>query len=175
MENSIKSNSINRGLYLGGLLAAVTVLGYVLNMEMLVKWWLGILLLIVIIVFGIMSVGKAKGILEGFISFKQAFSAYFITVAIGILISVVFNIILFNFIDPEAAQQLQQQIIDNTINMMEGFGAPADAIAEQVDKMEAQNQFSVGTQLMSVAWQLVFQAVIGLIVAAIMKKSNPDA
>ena len=124
---------------------------------------------------GIVSVAKAKDILEGFISFKQAFTAYFVTVAIGVLISVVFNIILFVFIDPEAAQQLQQQIIDNTVNMMEGFGAPADAIAEQVDKMESQNQFSLGTQLMSIAWQLLIYAVIGLIVAAIMKKSNPDA
>ncbi len=175
MENSIKSNSINRGLYLGGFLVLVTVLGYVLNMELLVKWWLGILLLLVIVIVGIVSVAKAKDILEGFISFKQAFTAYFVTVAIGVLISVVFNIILFVFIDPEAAQQLQQQIIDNTVNMMEGFGAPADAIAEQVDKMESQNQFSLGTQLMSIAWQLLIYAVIGLIVAAIMKKSNPDA
>ena len=175
MENSIKSNSINRGLYLGGFLVLVTVLGYVLNMELLVKWWLGILLLLVIVIVGIVSVAKAKDILEGFISFKQAFTAYFVTVAIGVLISVVFNIILFVFIDPEAAHQLQQQIIDNTVNMMEGFGAPADAIAEQVDKMESQNQFSLGTQLMSIAWQLLIYAVIGLIVAAIMKKSNPDA
>ena len=175
MESSIKSNSINRGLYLGGFLALVTILGYALNMELLVKWWLGILLLIVIVVFGIVSVAKAKDIQEGIISFKEAFSAYFLTVAVGVAISVVFNIILFNFVDPDAATELQQKIVENTINMMEGFGAPADAIAEQVDKMENDNQFSIGNQLMSVAYQFIFYAVIGLIVAAVMKKSNPDA
>ena len=113
--------------------------------------------------------------MEGFLTFKEAFSAYFITVAVGIIISQVVSFILFNFIDPDAAKEIQQITIDSTVNMMEGFGAPAESIAEAVEKIENTDQFSVVSVLKSSAWSLVFQAVIGLIVALIMKKSNPDA
>jgi len=56
---------------------------------------------------------------------------------------------------------------------MEGMGAPAESIAEAVENIESQDTFGLGTQLKSLAQSLVFFAVIGLIVAAIMKK-NPE-
>ena len=83
--------------------------------------------------------------------------------------------ILFNYVDPEAAKQIQQITVDMTVNMMEGFGAPAETIAEAVEKIESQNQYSLINTAKSLAWGFLFQAIIGLIVAAIMKKSNPDA
>jgi len=175
MENSIKSSAINHGLYLGGLLSLITVAIYAINLNLMVNMWLGIGLLIAVIAFGVVSTAKSKSIMEGFLSFKQAFSSYFITVAVGIIISSVISIILFNFIDPEAAETVKQLTVESTISMMEGFNAPAETIAETVDKIEGQNQFSVINTMKSIAWGLLFQAVIGLIVAAIMKKTNPDA
>lgn len=175
MENAIKSSAINYGLYLGGILGLVTVIGYAVSLELLVKWWLGIILLIVIIAFGIISISSSKKMLNGYISFKQAFSSYFFTVAIGILVSMLISILLFNFIDPDAAELLKEKILESTINMMQGFGVPAEAIAEAVDKIENQNQFSILNQLKSVAWQLLFYIILGLILAAIMKKTDPSA
>ena len=176
MENSIKSSAINHGLYLGGLLSLFTVIGYAINLELLVNFWLTLLILpIIIIAFGIISIAKSKSLLNEFLNFKQAFSSYFITVAIGILISTAVSIIIFNFIDPDAALALKELIVEKTINFMEGMGAPAETIAENVDKIESQDTFGIGTQLKSLAQSLVFFAVIGLIVAAIMKKKNPDA
>ncbi len=175
MENSIKSSAINYGLYLGGLLALITVAIYAISLNLMVNMWLGIGLLLVIIVFGIVSTAKSKSIMEGFLSFKQAFSSYFITVAVGIIISTVVSIILFNFIDPEAAEEVKKLTIESTISFMEGLGAPAESIAEAVENLENQNQFSIGSSFKSLAWGLLFQAIIGLIVAAIMKKTNPDA
>ena len=173
MENSIKSSAINYGLYLGGLLSLITVAIYAININLMVNMWLGIGLLLAVIAFGVVSTAKSKSIMEGVLSFKQAFSSYFITVAVGVLISTVVSIILFNFIDPEAAETVKELTVESTISMMQGFNAPADTIAEAVDKIESQNQFSVLNSMKSVAWGLLFQAVIGLIVAAIMKK-NPE-
>ena len=175
MENSIKSSAINYGLYLGGLLSLITVAIYAINLKLMVNMWLGIGLLLVLIGFGVVSTAKSKSIMEGFLSFKQAFSSYFITVAIGIIISTVISAILFNFIDPEAAEQVKQLTVESTISMMEGFNAPADTIAQAVDNIESQNQYSVINLLKSLAMGLLFQAVIGLIVAAIMKKKPENA
>jgi len=175
MENSIKSSAINYGLYLGALLSLIIVAIYAIDLSLMVNMWLGIGLLLVVVGFGVVSVAKSKSILEGFISFKQAFSSYFITIALGLLINVVVSAILFNFIDPEAAEFIKEKTVEITIKMMEGFNAPAETIAEAVENIEGQNQYSVVNMLKSLVWSLVLQSIIGLIVAAIMKKTNPDA
>lgn len=174
MEKTIKSSAINYGIYLGLFLSLTSVLVYVINLELLTKWWLGIILFLVIIAFGIVSTAKAKSLLDGFISFKQAFSSYFITVAIGVLISMVVGILLYNVIDPDAAIVLKEKIVESTTQMMEGFGAPQSEIDKAITKLQEQDQFSIVSQLQSVAFQLIFYAVVGLIVALIMKKSDPN-
>ena len=40
--------------------------------------------------------------------------------------------------------------------------------------MEEQDQFAIGSLLKSLAWQFLFYAVIGLIVALSMKRKDPD-
>ncbi|WP_142783574.1 DUF4199 domain-containing protein [Changchengzhania lutea] len=174
MENTSKSIATNYGLYLGALLALLTVLAYAVNLELLTNTWYGIFILIAIIVLGIISVAKVKQNNSGFASFKEAFTAYFITVVIGLVISTAVSYLLFNFIDTGAADILKEKTIEKTVQMMEGFGTPTDAIADMVDEMEAQNQYSIGNILKGLAGYLVFFSIIGLIVAAAMKKSNPD-
>ncbi|VAV84220.1 hypothetical protein MNBD_BACTEROID02-799, partial [hydrothermal vent metagenome] len=126
MEKSIKSSAINYGVYLGGLLALITVLIYAININLMVNMWIGIVLLIVIVGFGIVSTAKSKSLFEGFLSFKQAFSSYFITVAVGIAISTAVSAILFNFIDPEAAEVIKEKTVETMIAMLEGFNTPAE-------------------------------------------------
>ena len=176
MEKSLKSTSINYGIILGLILIFVTVISYVVNIELLVNFWLSLLIMpIVIISFGVVSTAKSKNLLNGFISFKQAFSSYFITVAIAVIISTLFSVILFNFIDPDAAIQLKELVIEKSTAMMEKFGAPQSEIDKALIKMENQDTFAVGTQLRSLAQSLLFFTVIGLIVALIMKKKDTDA
>jgi Protein of unknown function (DUF4199) len=172
---TIKSIATNYGVYLGGLLSLVTIAIYAININLMVSMWLGIGLLIVVVGFGIVSTAKSKSLFDGFLNFKQAFSSYFITVAIGIAISTAISAILFNFIDPDAAEVIKEKTVEATIAFMEGFSAPPESIAEAVEKLESQNQYGLLNLLKSLAWALLFQSIIGLIVAAIMKKSNPDA
>jgi c-di-AMP phosphodiesterase-like protein len=174
MEQQLKSSAINYGVYLGLTLALISVLIYVINVEYATAWWIGIIMLLLILGFGIVSTAKSKDFLNGFISFKQAFSSFFITVAIGVIISTGVGIIIYGIIDTEAAALLQEKGIENTVSMMERFGAPQSEIDKTIDAMSEENSFSVVNQLKAIAYQLVFYAVIGLIVAAFMKKKNPD-
>ena len=175
MENSVaKKSAMSYGLYLGISLILITVLVYSLNIGLFVEWWFTLFLFIGIVIFGVMSALKSRKILGGFISFKDAFTSYFITVFLGLLLSTIVSFLLFNVIDPEATQVLQEKIIDSSVQMMEKFGAPQDAIDEAVAKMAQENQFSLGKQLTSLAFQLIFYAVIGLIVALATKKNNPE-
>ena len=176
MEKSIKSVATNYGLYLGILLVFWTGLCYVISLELLVNFWFNLLVLpLVIIVFGVISISKSKKNLGGFISFKEAFTSYFITILIGLLISSVVSIVLFNFVDTEAAGELKEIVVEKTISMMERFSAPPETIATQIEALEAQDTFSFKTQFLQFLQGLLFFTIIGLIAAAIMKKNNPES
>ena len=176
MEKSFKSSAKDYGMYLGLALTLWTVIAYVIDLELMVNLWLNLLVLpVVIIGFGVVSTAKSKQILGGFLSFKEAFTSYFITIALGIGISFAVSIILFNYIDTEAAITIKEIAVEKTIAMMEGFNTPPDQIAKQVEAMENNDLFSFKSQIFQIAQSLVFFTIIGLIVAAIMKKSKPDS
>ena len=177
MENStpnLKKSAANYGIMLGVTLALITATIYAIKLELLTEWWIGIITFFLAIAISIVSVAKSKSLLDGFISFKQAFTSYFITIAVGLLIAVVVNILIFVVIDPDAALALKEQIIEVTVSMMERFGTPDEAINEAVEKLENENSFSVGSQLQSYIIQLLIYAVPGLLVALIMKRTDPN-
>ena len=176
METSLKSIATNYGLYLGVILALITVLAYAINLDLYTEIWFGLVILGIIIALGIISSVKAKKANGGFLSFKNTFTAYFITVLIGLIISAVVSILVFNFIDPEASSELQEKIMNTQIERLESFNVPTEAIEETVAKLEAQgNMFSISNVLQSIVWQLLGFSVVGLIVAAAIKKSKPEA
>ena len=172
MEPTNKSNSINLGLYLGATLAAIVVLVYAVNLDLMVEWWLNVALLAVVIAFGVVAAKRAKNNNGGFLSFKEAFVNYFITIAVGTAISTVIGIVIFNVVDPEAAAHLNEQILLKSKQMMEGFGMPQEAMAAALDEASKKDNFSIGSQLQSYVFSLALYAVIGLIVALIIKKND---
>ena len=174
MESQLKKTALNYGLFLGLILSFLTFIAYIFNLSLLTKWWYGIIVLIFVIAMGILSVSKAKSILEGFITFKQAFTSWFITLLIGVLISSIISFVLFNIIDPQASELLIQATIESTVSMMESFGVPQSEIDKSITAIESQNQFELKNIIKGFVFQLIFYSVIGLIVALVMKKSNPN-
>lgn len=175
MEKSLKSIATNYGLYLGAGLALITVIVYAVKLDLFANMWFGITLLILMIAVGIVAVAKVKQAQNGYASFKESFTSFFITMLVAVLISTLVSYLLFNVIDPEAAVTLKEMTIEKTVAIMEGFNAPIDAIEKSVTQMEEQDQYSIGNVLKGLAGNLVVMSIIGLIVAAAMKKNNPDA
>ncbi len=176
MEKSIKSIASNYGLYLGIALTLFTGIAYAVNLDLFTQMWFGLIILAVVIVLGIISIAKSKKALGGFINFKNAFTSYFITLVVGLIIATITTILIFVVIDPEAATQLQEKIIDTQVERLENYNVPSEVIDETIEKMEANgNMYSIGNILKSLLWQIAGFSVVGLIVAAIMKKRNPEA
>ena len=172
MESTTKTSAINYGLYLGAILSIISVVIYAVNLDLFTEWWLGIILFILVIVYGIVSALKSKKILDGFISFKQAFASYFITIAVGTLIATVVGIAIFTYIDPEAATYFNEQILILSKQTMERFGAPQEVIQAAIEEASTKNNFSLGMQAQAFVFRLAIYAVIGLIIALIVKKSD---
>ena len=172
METTTKSSATNNGLYLGAILSIITILIYAVNLDLFTEWWLGIVLFVLVVAYGVISAIKSRNILGGFISFKQAFTSYFITTAIGTLIATVVGIAIFTFIDPEAATYLNEQILLVTKQAMERFGMPQEAMQAALDEAAKKDNFSLGMQSQAFVFRLAFYAVVGLIVALIVKKTD---
>ena len=169
MNEIIKKNGISYGIITGVVSALITTAIYSIDLNLFVKWWLGIMIFLVYITIGIILLSKTKKELKGTFSFKEAFTTYFISAVIGILISVGFNILLFNVIDPSAKDAINEIVIKYTAETMQKFGAPSASVAEAVKKMQENNPYSTIELLKSSIFSIAGSALFGLLLALIFK------
>jgi len=172
MEQTTKSAAINYGVYLGAITSLITIIIYGVDIDLFTAPWLGIVLFIIVVAFGAVSALNSRKLLGGFISFEQAFSSYFITIAVGTLMSSIVGIVIFTYIDPEAAIYLNEQVLILTKETMERIGLPQEAIIAAIEEASKKDNFSLGAQTQAFVFRLVFYAVIGLIVGLIVKKTD---
>jgi len=173
MSKTMKSSSINFGLITGVSLTVLYVILYVIDANLLNSFMLGLFILLALIVVGFVSAAKARSINEGFISFKEAFTAYFIPVAIGLLIPTLFLYVLFNFVDPETALYLKEEGLVQARELMEKFGTPEAEIEKALENAANEDQNSLGSTLKRYAFTLVFFGVMGFHPALALKKKEP--
>lgn len=173
MNEIIKKNGISYGVITGVASVLITTIIYVVNLELFTSTWVGIGSILLYLIIGIVLLSNTKKELKGVFTFKEAFTTYFISAVIGIMISVAFNIILFNFIDPAAKDTIKELTMKYAVEMMQKFGSPASAINEAVKEMEANDQFSISKLLQGSVFSILFSSLFGLILAAIFK-SKPS-
>ena len=174
MNEIIKKNGINFGIITGVISILITGFIYLVDVKLFTAWWLGIGSIIIYLAIGIYLLIKTRKELGGVFSFKDAFTTYFISAVIGIAISVVFNILLFNYIDPSLKDTVQELSIESAVSMMKKFGTPTSEIKKAVEGMSETNQFETFNQLKGSAFSIIFSAIFGLILAAIFKSKPKD-
>jgi hypothetical protein len=85
------------------------------------------------------------------------------------------GILIFTVVDTELASYLNEQSIEMTREFMERFNTPQEVIDESLRELGEIDNFSMLNQAKSYASGLIVQAVIGLLVGLIFKKSDPNA
>src|SRR5690606_5105229 len=105
------------------------------DIELFGSWWLGFVILAINLVIYCVLLSKTKKQLNNDYSFKQAFTTFFIAMLIGATLSTVYNLVLFNFVDPAAKETIQEISVKSTVSMMERFGAPESEIEKAVEKV----------------------------------------
>jgi len=174
MTESVKKNGVNYGLILGLFSILATAVIYAVDLSMFTSIWLGLILFVIGMTIGIMAVAKTKKVLGGYITFKEAFTTFFIVMLIGLLSNMIFSYILFNLIDPAAAETIKDNLIEMTVSLGQKFGTPSEELKTQVEAIRDTDNYSLISQLKTLMGSLLFYIVIGLIVAAIMKKNKPE-
>lgn len=165
----VKRNGISFGVIIGTISALITATIYAVNINLFISGWLGASIIGIYLILSIILLIKTKKDLKGVFPYKEAFTTYFIAAVIGIAISTFFNILLFNFIDPSVKDTLKDITAKYTMEMMQKFGTPADAINEAMKKLNENNPYSIIELLKGSIYSIVFNSIFGLILAAFFK------
>lgn len=169
MNEIIKKNGITFGIITGVISILITSFIYLVDIKLFTAWWLGIISIVIYLIIGIYLLIKTRKELGGVFSFKEAFTTYFVSAIIGIGISVIFNVLLFNVIDPSLKDTVQELSIESAVNMMKKFGTPTSEIKKAVESMSQTNQFEAINQIKGAAFSIIFSSIFGLLLAAIFK------
>lgn len=172
MNEIIKKNGILYGIITGIFGALITTLIYVINLELFTSIWIGLVSIALYVIIGIILLTKTKKELKGIFSFKDAFTTYFISAVIGIFISVAFNIILFNVIDPGVKDTLKELTIKYMIETLHKFNSPPSVINESMKKLQETDPYSVIELIKGTVFKIAFSALFGLLLALVFKSNT---
>jgi hypothetical protein len=152
----IKKNGVTFGIVTGIISCLLTSAIYAIDLNLFIKPWIGAISIIIYLIIGIVLLSKTKKEINGDFTFKDAFTTYFISAVVGILISTIFNI-------------LNEITIKYTINMMQKFGAPSSSINEAIKGMKESSPYDIDSLLKGMITSIVFSSIFGLIMAAFFK------
>ena len=173
MSEEIKQYILKNGLILGVIFVALDIIKYVCGAEFFVNnrfaLFASLLLAAVFPIYYLLQYKKSK---NGFIDFRSSFS-----ICTGILIAsgfilLVFNILLFNIIDPGFSSELLDVKINTTVVQFEAFGMSDEQISSVIEMMESEANFSPMNMLEKFGFTIVEYTLFGLLVAAITKRNN---
>ena len=185
-QSSKKKTNLNYGIILGVLLSLFTAYSYAIDNSMYFNYWMLGLLLLSVPILGLIAILGEKKMLGGYISFKEALKNYTITIALGLLISTLTSILIFNVVDTNFYKVVQQIQIDgiekqkeNTLQRLYKNNSSESSIErtensfdDAIDKMKTTNQFTIVAQIKSFFKSVATYLIFGLILSAIFKKKD---
>lgn len=173
LKENIKKIALKNGGYLGGVLILITLFAYLYNWDLLLKSWFQLLKFGLVILLAVFSTMTARRENPAAFSFRDAFTAYFIPIALGLFAFTIFNSLLFDLIDGQAGHYISQMSIEEHRKQLEAIGKDADKINQTISSLKKSDQFSILNQLQGYIMNLILYCIPGIIVAAIFKKKKP--
>ncbi len=163
------------GILFGLVQVIITLVIYILGVEYLVSWWIGILLLLLMLGYMIFSAYMwRKSNTEEPVKFMDVFSVTFLVYGVFTLINVLFSIVFYNVIQPDLPGFIEEQAIFKAQSMMERYGVPESQIEESIEKMAGMAaNYKPIPQLKSYFFGLFFGAIVAAILGLIFK-SKPQ-
>lgn len=180
MENRnsiITKLSVKNGLLIGLITIVVSLcLHFIDPLMMYTSTWVAILSFVIVIVLLVVVGISTRKELGGYWTFGEAFKSFLIIALILAVLTTLYNIVLMTLIDPDLPARAGAVVEESQRQMMEKFGMSQDQIDEAMAKsgsMEDRLKITFKNVITSFGVGLAIYAVIGLILAAILKKKEP--
>ena len=171
----MNNHAIKSGLMVGVISIVLTLLIYIVNPAFLVSMWMLLFFLIFIALVSYFGI-QHRNEIGGYMTFGKAWVYSMQLLVVAGIVGTIFNILLYNIIDPELPTMLADQSVENAESMMRNFGMPEDQMDEALEKTRTDtlDRMTVVGLIKSFAWGLIFYAILSLITGAIIKKKEPE-
>lgn len=154
----------------------LSLVAYILSVELLIGWQLG-LAQSVLIITTMIVVGRAIRRDEGgFISYWRVFQHIMLSLLCILCASSLFNFVLFNVINPELVDVVVDLSLEKVEEMMISFGLAGDLLQETMieTEKEIRNGYTLVGSVKGVVFSSMFGAIIALIVSATQYRIDPQ-
>lgn len=163
---------IQYGILAGVANILIIMVAYLTNPDLMFSYWLGTLTFLIPIILITLAALKHRQIQSGYVTFKEVFRTIFLVILIASTLLIAFDYIFYNMIAPD----MMERVKEFSINKLEAY---RETLGEQgydaaIERIEQQDR-GVHTEAMSLAFFIIFYSLIGLIVAAIVKRKKPLA
>ena len=172
MEEKIKAPFWKPALIYGAIVGFVGILVgvifYVMDLAV-ANWtqWVSLLISLVIIIYCLVTYKKEY--LGGYASYGQIWKMTLVIGIISTIITTIYSYILMGFIDPELIDKMKIAAEQKVLNNPRIPEAIMDSALERVEKSMVLNRMVI----MGLIFGPVVWAILGLIIAAFVKKNNP--
>ena len=112
LHKSLKYFAYQKGIFLGIILILYITVAYLGNWDLLLEYGFEVSKLPIILIFGTWVAVSARKKHNGKFSFRDGFSLFFITIAIGLTLSVIAKWLFYNYIDPDFGQYINEMGIE---------------------------------------------------------------
>lgn len=142
------------------------------KMQMTGSIVMGMSSFIIIMLLLLVMANQQKKAMGGYITFKQAFQAVFVSILIIVAMSQIYSLIYVYWIDPDYIERAKDMASSFSVTIGGDSGASArqaQAVEESID-----NQYSLSGQLLSFAGSVILYSLFGFIIAAVVKRNKPE-
>jgi hypothetical protein len=161
----IKKNGITFGIVIGIIACLSQVINYVGGEALYKSVLFGIFISLLYWAIRIYQAISTKKQLGNIISFKESFTTLLISTSIGILISVVFSYIFYNFIVPEFKPEMNNFMNSKQLELFKAMGKSTSELNELLKN----DNFSIANLLKGGVFSIVISSIFNLIISAIIK------
>lgn len=169
----MKDHALKSGVIMGVLGILISLVVYIIDPLLMIKWWFSLFSLVLFIALVTYYGMQYRELTGGYLSFKKAYIYSFLAFVVAGILGLVFNIFLFHVIDPDLPEMISDAIVEQTVEMMEGFGANQEVIDQAIEDADTAASFTLMGQIKSFGMVLIFYALMSLISGAIVKRKEP--
>ncbi|MEX0812273.1 MAG: DUF4199 domain-containing protein [Chitinophagales bacterium] len=135
---SFKEVGLKNGLIAGIGCIILTLILYVINIELVLGFWvwLGYGIIVALKVYTGYTLQKAN---DGVLEFKDGIKSIFPVSIVSLLVWIAFNGLLFTVFDPELTELSKEKAIERTVWVLEKSGADENTIESALEEVEQQD------------------------------------
>lgn len=172
MKNQLNKVGVTFGIILAVYYLLFNCVIFFTDKTLFVNTYAGFFNIAVTVLIGIATIYFARKKAGGYVTFREAFTPFFVAALIGVTANFIVNNILFNLVDPSAKDLIDQKLYGMLVETLKGSPLTQEQITEQLAKAKDLKQYAPKAQLFLWAGSILRNSVIGILLAAIFKNKS---